>query len=269
MNASDDPFDPRPADELLATDALLDRLGARAPTPDDLDDPLIAALALMAAEVDRDAPPLEDTRAALERAVPELDGAPAPSASEGLPHDESSPPVIDLRDSAARRTAGRGDVRRPQRPRHPERTGPPVAMAPPRSLPRMPPPGGPGGSRAPRGRRERKMRPMVAVAVAIAAIVLGSGVSAAVTGGRSVNPLDGIQQVVAGLTHGRTQDQLAAYTQARKHLTAAQAAARENDLSKADAELDRITPALLRRLTDDDRAGITKGINQLRAQVGD
>ena len=41
------------------------------------------------------------------------------------------------------------------------------------------------------------MRPMVAVAVAVVAIVLGSGVSAALTGGRSVNPLDGIQQVVA------------------------------------------------------------------------
>ena len=56
--------------------------------------------------------------------------------AEESPHDESTGLVIDLRDPAAGRTAGRDDVRRPQRPRHPERVAPPVAMAPPRSLPR-------------------------------------------------------------------------------------------------------------------------------------
>ena len=81
MTPSDDPFDARPTAELLATDALLDRVGARAPTPDDLDDPLIAALALMAAEIDLDAVPVEETRAGVARAVPELASPAAPEAS--------------------------------------------------------------------------------------------------------------------------------------------------------------------------------------------
>ena len=256
MTSGDDPFDARPTAELLATDALLDRVGARAPTPDDLDDPLIAALALMAAEIDLDAPPVEGTRAALARAVPELDAPdePMPDQATGL--------VIDLRDSAVRRPQQRDDVRRPPR-RPPERVGPPVAMAPPRSLPRMPAPGAPGGPRAPRKRRERTMRPMVAVAVAVLAIVLGSGVSAALTGGRSVNPLDGLQQVVADLTHGRTQDQLRVYEDVKRHLEAAQKAADAGDYDSARAELAKVSKPVLQRLTDDDRAWAQKRVAEV------
>jgi len=266
MTPSDDPFDTRPPAELLATDALLDRIGARAPTPDDLDDPLIAALALMAAEIDLDAVPLEKTQAGLARAVPEV--AP-PAGTPARANGESTGQVIDLRDSAARRGPQRDEVRRPQRAprdpeRQPERAGPPVAMAPPRSLPRMPPPAhGPAGSRAPRGRRERTMRPMVAVAVAVAAIVLGSGASAALTGGRSVNPLDGIQQVVAQLTHGRTQDQLAAYEDVTRRLDAAQKAADAGEYDTARAELAKVTKPVLRRLTDEDRAAAQKRIAEV------
>jgi hypothetical protein len=248
---------------MLATDALLDRVGARAPTPDDLDDPLIAALALMAGEIDLDTPPTEDTRAALARAVPDLPLSQAPAASDGLAHDESTGLVIDLRDLAGR-AGERNEVGRFQRrPRQPEPAGPPVAMAPPRSLSRMPAPGGPGGTRPPGERRERRMRPMLAVAVAVAAIMLGSSVSAALTGGRSVNPLDGVQQVVAGLTHGRTQEQLAARQKAQKHLVDAETAVQTGETEKARQELAKITPQLQAQLYDDDRAVIKAGIERI------
>jgi hypothetical protein len=175
--------------------------------------------------------------------------------------------VIDLRDLAAGRAGERNEVDRFQRRlRQPEPAGLPVAMAPPRSLSRMPAPGGPGGTRPPgdrRERRERRMRPMLAVAVAVAAIVLGSSVSAALTGGRSVNPLDGVQQVVAGLTHGRTQEQLAARQKAQKHLLDAETAVRAGETEKARQELAKITPQLLAQLYDDDRAVIKAGIERI------
>ena len=263
MSPSDDPFDARPTSELLATDALLDRVGARAPTPDDLDDPLVAALALMAAEIDLDTPPVGDTRDALVRAAPDLPVPPSPSASGAFPHDESTGLVIDLRDSAMGRRLERQPGRARRRPPQPERAGPPVAMAPPRSLPRMPAPGGPG-SRPPQRREERRMRPMVAVAVALTAIVIGSGASAAVTGGRSVNPLDGIEQVVAVLTHGRTADQQKAYQDVKRHLDAAEKDARNNERASAQDELEKVGTSLLNRLNDDDRADARKRINEVR-----
>jgi hypothetical protein len=108
---------------------------------------------------------------------------------------------------------------------------------------------------------------MVAVAVAVTAIVLGSGVSAAVTGGRSVNPLDGIQQVVAQLTGGRTEEQAAALDEANRHLAAAKAAVERDDKQAANAELQKITNPLLLRLTDEDRARVKAQLSQLREQV--
>jgi hypothetical protein len=81
---------------------------------------------------------------------------------------------------------------------------------------------------------------MTAVAVAIAAIVLGSGVSAAVTGGRSVNPLTGIQQVMSVITGNRTDAQQAAYQAALRQLTLAAKAVEAGQSAKAVALLDGI-----------------------------
>ena len=111
------------------------------------------------------------------------------------------------------------------------------------------------------------MRPMLVVAVAVAAIVLGSSVSAALTGGRSVNPLDGVQQVVAGLTHGRTQEQLAARQKAQKYLLDAETAVQAGETEKARQELAKITPQLLAQLYDDDRAVIKAGIERISRQL--
>ena len=267
MTPSDDPFDARPTGELLATDALLDRVGARAPTPDDLDDPLIAALALMAAEIDLDAVPVEETRAGVASAVPEL--AP-PAAPEALAHEENTALVIDLRDTAARRGPQRNELHPPQRrprspERQPERTGPPAAMAPPRSLPRMPPPGGAadrpggppaGGASARCGRWSPSPWPFWRSCSARAS-------AAALTGGRSVNPLDGLQQVVADLTHGRTQDQLRVYEDVKRHLDAAQKAAEAGEDDSARAELAKVSKPVLQRLTDEDRASALKRVAEV------
>jgi hypothetical protein len=271
MTPTDDPFDARPTSELLATDALLDRLGARAPTPDDLDDPLMAALALMAAEIDLDAVPVERTRAALTRALPDL--APVAPEAEAPPHDEQTGLVLDLRDGAPRpepfgRGAGAGDARgsrRPPRRRDPA-PAPSTAMAPPRSLARVPSSHGPGGGRGPQGRRERRLRPMVAVAVALTAIVAGSGMSAALTGGRTVNPFTGVQLVVAELTGGRTAEQADAFTAADEALERATEHARAGRDEQARADLATAT-RLLPSLTTDDRKKVVARIDAVKAAL--
>lgn len=285
-----DSVDPRDIERLAATDALLDRLGARVPSPDDLDDPVVAALALMAAEIDLDAVPLDATRAALSAR-----SGPSPPVHE----QGSAGPVLDLRDATlgaaatawpaedewpdsgadagdaadddlagpvapvrAHSAVGRPDpLRRPRRqPRRPEPG--PSAIAPPRSLPRMyssrPGPGRPGEA------RERRMRPGTIVVIAVAAIVLGSGVSAAVTGGRSVNPLTGIQQVVAVITGNRTPEQQHAYDDAERRIAEARAAVRTGQTTRAKSLLDGID---LGALTSDDQARLRQEAAAVRASL--
>jgi hypothetical protein len=268
-----EPYDSRDIEELAATDALLDRIGARDPSPGDLDDPVVAALALMAAEIDLDAVPVEVTRAALAAARPDLLTPPATP-----PHPDEPGLVLDLRDGAGqngpaalpvRRDAVESDAvesdaepepwRRPRgRPRRPDAG--PSAMAPPRSLPRMHATG-PAGTR-PGEKRERRLRPMTVLVVAIAAIVLGSGVSAVLTGGRSVNPLNGIQQVVEEITHGRTTEQAAAFRKAEDEVSQARAAAKAGDRAEAERLLDGVS---LQGLTSDDRKQIAREISDVRS----
>jgi hypothetical protein len=107
---------------------------------------------------------------------------------------------------------------------------------------------------------------MAAVAVAVTAIILGSGVSAALTNGRSVNPLDGVQQVVARITGDRTADQTAARDEARRHLARAQTFAERGQLGPARAEIDKAT-ALLRRMTPEDATLIGKQAEALRKAI--
>jgi hypothetical protein len=91
-----------PADAAVdETDALLDRLGARRPHPDDLDHPAVAVLALLATEVDLPAVPADALRAELfaRGAWPLVPSGSAPSSF--LPETE----VLDLRALPADRTA--------------------------------------------------------------------------------------------------------------------------------------------------------------------
>jgi len=280
MSPGKEPFDTHDIEELAATDALLDRVGARSPSAGDLDDPLVAALALMAAEIDLDAVPVADTRAALAASAPD-----AGMAHED-PHDDRTRLVIDLRGSGGVHEAGPAPVRAhsavggPDPLRRPRGLGPSpepgaTAMAPPRSLSRRPStrpgngrPGqaGQAGQAAhPGERRERKLRPMTAVAVAIAAIVLGSGVSAALTGGRSVNPLTGIQQVVSVVTGHRTPAQQAAYEAAQRQLAIATKEVAAGQLDKAQASLDAIDTTDLR---PEDAQAVEARIAALRKAAG-
>jgi Tfp pilus assembly protein PilF len=107
---------------------------------------------------------------------------------------------------------------------------------------------------------------MVAVAVAVTAIVLGSGVSAAVTGGRSVNPLTGIQQVVAQLSGERTQDQREAYEAATRALDLAESYADRGQDDRARAEL-RKALALTDRLTEQDEDVVLARARQLEERI--
>lgn len=159
---------------LQATDALLDRLGRREPTPDDLDDPLIASLALLGAEVDLDVAPVARTRRALQ--------------SRG-----QWPPAVERPDDD-----GVSVVAHRTPPAFPQPSGPATAnpttdpalfvggaVAPPRALPRTPAPR-PEPVAAPRSRPTLQLLP--AVASAVAAVVLSMVAAAFVTGGESVNP---------------------------------------------------------------------------------
>jgi hypothetical protein len=259
---SQDPFEAGQREALAASDALLDRIGARAPTPEDLDDPVVAALALMAAEIDLDAVPVESTRAraALERVLPQLGRSSANRriqrqgiTAAGSEDDQRL--VVDLR------RIYRDAEERPERAA--------VALAPPRSLPRLtpPPPGRPGRSRTrPDGRPEYRLRPLTAVAAAVAAVVLGSGVSAVVTGGRSVNPVTGVQQVVAQLTNGRTADQQDLYDEDLQRIETAQQQVEEGDGSEAVRELGRITTA---GLSSEDTERVLVQVKQVLRRLGD
>jgi hypothetical protein len=103
---------------------------------------------------------------------------------------------------------------------------------------------------------------MVAVAVALTALVAGSGMSAAVTGGRSVNPLDGIQHVVAELRGGRTPEQREALAAADGALDRAVDHVRARQYDRAREELAAAT-ALLPKLSSDDRETVKQRITNV------
>jgi hypothetical protein len=268
-----DPYDARDIEQLAAVDALFDRLGARAPSPDDLDDPVVAALALMAAEIDLDAVPVDTTRGALASARPDVD---LPPALFGV-HDEHTGLVIDLRAApeddplddeppaplpAHSAVGGAEQPRRPERRvRRPEPGA--TAMAPPRSLPRSrstrPGPGRPAEG------RQHRLRPAAALVIIVATIVLGSGVSAALTGGRSVNPLTGIEQVVAVITGNRTPAQQRAYDAAQRQLRDARAAVGSGQDAKARTLLAAID---LGALAPDDAKAVRQQIEEVKASAG-
>ena len=272
---ADDPYDADQQDALRSTDELLDRIGARTPTPEDLSDPVVAALALVAAEIDLDAVPVESSRGALEQAFPDLllgvCRAPASVDRSGRVLDVRNERDAEVVDALASRlpslSTGRGWSRNDDLPRgarrsarRPEHAA--VAMAPPRSLPRVAPP--PGRARAgsrPEGRPARRLRPLTAVVVAVAAIILGSGVTAAVTGGRSINPMT----VVAQLTDGRTADQQQLYEADLRRINAARSYVQQGKRSEAVHQLNRVS---VDGLSEDDTRLILARVKQVLGLLG-
>jgi hypothetical protein len=273
MSYGSDPYEAGQREALRATDALLDRIGSRVPTPEDLDDPLVAALALMAAEIDLDAVPVDVTRAVVERDLADLRlaGPQPPSSNPDAVVDERTGLVLDLRDApgSADEPGAAQPARDDRGPRRPRRGSPysgapaPGAIAPPRSLPRSS--SRPGGRTE--GRRTRRLNPAAAFLVVIAALVLGIGVSAAVTGGRSVNPLTGLQQVVAQLTGGRTVEQQDLYAKADRVLKQAQAALERHDPARARDWLKQYDVLKLSVLMHDDKNALEKRRASIERQL--
>lgn len=270
MSYGPDPYEAGQREALRATDALLDRIGSRVPTPEDLDDPLVAALALMAAEIDLDAVPVEVTRASVEGGLADLRLA-GPQPQSGHPDavvDERTGLVLDLRNvPASSGDADAGTARRrlarkaagPRRPR--PGTTAPAAIAPPRSLPRSS--SRPGGRTE--ERRRRRLTPAAAFVAVIAALGLSIGVSAAVTG--SANPVTGLQQVVAHLTGGRTTEQQELYAKAEHDLKQAQAALDARDGAAARSWLKQYDALRKDVLTSEDQTALTKLRTSIQRQL--
>lgn len=203
-----------PADlsELTATDALLDRLGARAASADDLDDPTVAGFVDLLAEIDESRVP--DAGAA--RLLEVLKGRPlyiagpdvAAERRAGLTGDADltgdgtagqgaaagHPRLIDLTglDPAGRAGAGPAGLTGPDPAAGPESI--PAARRPqPAFVPLRP------ATPLAAARRRSALRHVSLPAASVLLLVaLGGGVSAAVTGD-PMTPVNGISRVVAQL----------------------------------------------------------------------
>ncbi len=161
---------------LQETDALLDRLGARTPTPDDLDDPIAAALAVFAAGIDLDPVPVARTRRALS-----ADGGllaaphPSPPAAAALAVDRELPTLLP---AVAHGPTGSGA----------DPTGHAAAVDA-RGF------DGSGGE-AGEVPASLSLRLLPLLAVTGSAVLLSMGAAAAVSGGQSVNPAQVVRFVV-------------------------------------------------------------------------
>jgi hypothetical protein len=190
---------PARVDDLRCSDELLDRLGRRAPGASDLDDPLVAALAVMAGDIDLNPVPVSASRRALAEA-----GSWPPHRP---PHRELPPPAGSPGWTAS---PARLTVPKPARPGAPRIVVPARRPVPPAPAPGHPAglPGvprdvlGDGTGARHRGSRPRRvsceridllvprldhprvlrMAPALGVAVAALLVVLGSGVAVAVSG---------------------------------------------------------------------------------------
>ena len=185
---------------LRGTDELLDRLARREPGPRDLDDPVVAALAVLAGDVDLAPVPVRLT----ERALAAVGLWPLPSvwgAAEPEDHESSGwartllPTEVGI---SAPRPAPAGETT--VLPPHPEPLRRPRRAARPR--PQLDHP------------RVLRLRPRTGVAAAAALVLIGCGMSVAV-GNDSLNPLTGLTGVVGHWTDHRTDQQ----RQAQKKLS--------------------------------------------------
>ena len=195
---------PVEADVLAETDALLDRLSARRPTPEDLDDPAVGVLAVLAAEVDMFPVPPDALRAELfDRGVwPLVPSGTAPAAF--LPETE----VLDLRAVRAEREAlAGGPAWRPEEPAFPQ-PGLRAAFA--------------DAARVPAPRQVR----VKLLAVAAAAVVGLYGLAVGVTGAWSPWHAG---TIIAGVDEG---------TQIQEDLRGAIQLVRDNDLTRGKAVLE-------------------------------
>jgi hypothetical protein len=274
-----------PADlsELTATDALLDRLGARAAGGDDLDDPAIAALAELLAEIDESRVPdlgaarlievlgsrplylaggasvSDQIRSDVVTVGPRLDE----DSADAL-HDLIGPDSRDSRDRAGQRVidltedpkAGDGatasPVPRPSTgPRHPiipaARLHEPVPIRPA------------GASQAAGWHRALRHVSLPAAAVLLLLAICG-GVSAAVTGD-PMAPVNGITRVMEQLPGvGNSKDKV------QGEIKAARQAVDNQDTPAATVHLDNARAGLV-DVPDAEKSNLNKEIDDLQDLV--
>jgi hypothetical protein len=250
---------------LRRTDELLDRLGRREPGPRDLDDPVAAALAVLAGDVDLSPVPVLDTRQALTSAGlwplptaweqgPDVDasrsgsadGAPRPTdvgiaAQRSTPDDEST--WADTRREQLRRPRSRSQSRTSSRPRRSV-----VRMRPELDHPRV-----------------LRIRPAAGIAVAAALVLLGGGVSAAVTSD-TVNPLTGIAAVFGHWPDGRTDAQRQARVQLTAKVKQAQEAARLGNALEAYKIIAEVQ-GQIQNLSGDDRKKLQEQLTEVQGSL--
>jgi len=239
-----------PADlsELTATDALLNRLGRRNASDEDLRDPTAAVLAELVAVVDQSREP--DVDAA--RLIEVLAGRPLYIAG-AEPSTEEVPLLIDLTEREDGESESADDditVVAGEEPLVPISRLPPPAAIPIR-IPE------PVGSR-------RWDRALSHVSLPAASVLLllavGSGVSAAVTG-NPMAPVDGITRVMAQLPGvDNTVDKV------KTEISAAQRAADKSDAGDARMHLNRAL-AGLDDVPDSDKPHLSSLINQVAGQI--
>jgi hypothetical protein len=239
-----------PADlsELTATDAMLDRLGARAATNDDLLDPAAAALADLVATIDQSREPDADAA----RLIEVLAGRPLYIAGAEPAADQTAL-IIDL-------TEHEDDPS----DQHGSGSGRSETLVPGTRLPstgvipiRIPAPE-PVGAR-------RWDRVLSQVSLPAAAVLLllavGGGVSAAVTG-NPMTPVNGISRVMAQLPG--VQD--SSLDKVKTEISAAEQAARKSDVPAANMHL-RNARAGLSDVPEAEKTHLANMINQVAILV--
>jgi hypothetical protein len=266
---------------LRRTDELLDRLGRREPGPRDLDDPVAAALAVLAGDVDLSPVPVRDTREGVAaagawplpvaRALEQAPGSPEPECAEGGPRlveigltgprsvpDGESNWADTCREPLRRpqsqpqsqsRSRSQSQPQAPIQPHVPSRLRRSVA----RSRPQLDHP------------RVLRIRPSAGIGVAAALVLLGGGVSAAVTSD-SVNPLTGIATVLSHLTDGRSDAQRQAHAHLVARVNQAKEAARQGDTVAANKIISEVQ-GQLQNLSGGDQKKIQEQITEVEGSL--
>jgi hypothetical protein len=238
------------------TDELLDRLGRREPGPCDLDDPVPAALAVLAGDVDLSPIPVTDTRQAMTAAGlwPLLAGG-TPEANAAERSSEGGLRLAEVGISAPRSTpdgesrwadTSREQLRR-RRPRsRSRRSG--ARVSPQLDHPRV-----------------LRIRPTAGIVAAAALVILGGGVSAAVTSD-TVNPLTGITAVFGHWPDGRTEAQRKAHAHLTAKVKQAQEDARQGNTTEANKIIAEVR-GQIQNLNGDDQKKIKEQISQVQGSL--
>lgn len=205
---------------LVETDELLDRLAARAPRGVDLDDPVLASLAVLAGDVDLDPAPFEPTRRVARGYGLRVEDHPGLTRLGPVALEPPTQPLSILAQEVEARPASGVPAtlgpRRAARAREQAHDGRRTAGFPPVRVPEQPSRAagrvwqsaetGPAGSRRRAWRHPRTtIRTVPALAAAGAALVLSMSAAAALTSGESVNPATALAQVVRQISGGTAE----------------------------------------------------------------